>query len=112
MLDFHISNKNQTQETSSNIIKFMNGELQKTSTPKQNDKTGLLKGQEVTQSFINSPKHNKGSLKSAAVTVGNSAKKKVFFNLNDKKDKELSSSSQQTELNDSDWNISRYYLLW
>ncbi|KAL2730828.1 zinc finger protein Dzip1 [Vespula squamosa] len=106
MLDLHINDKNYTQETSSNIIKFMNGELQKTSTPKQNDSTSLLKRQEVTRSFIISPKHNKGSLKSTTVSVGNSAKKKVFFNLKDKKDKELSSSSQQTELNDSDWNIS------
>ncbi|KAF7382299.1 hypothetical protein HZH68_015218 [Vespula germanica] len=106
MLDQHINDKNQTQETSSNIVKFMNGELQKTSTPKQNDSTSLLKRQEVTQSFITSPKHNKGSLKSTTVSVGNSTKKKVFFNLKDKKDKELSSSSQQTELNDSDWNIS------
>ncbi|KAF7381549.1 hypothetical protein HZH66_013943 [Vespula vulgaris] len=106
MVDQHINDKNQTQETSSNIVKFMNGELQKTSTPKQNDSTSLLKRQEVTQSFITSPKHNKGSLKSTTVSVGNSTKKKVFFNLKDKKDKELSSSSQQTELNDSDWNIS------
>nr|KAF7397066.1 hypothetical protein H0235_016603 [Vespula pensylvanica] len=106
MLDQHINDKNQTQETSSNVVKFMNGELQKTSTPKQNDSTSLLKRQEVTQSFITSPKHNKGSLKSTTVSVGNSTKKKVFFNLKDKKDKELSSSSQQTELNDSDWNIS------
>ncbi|KAL2748608.1 zinc finger protein Dzip1 [Vespula maculifrons] len=106
MVDQHINDKNQTQETSSNIVKFMNGELQKTSTPKQNDSTSLLRRQEVTQSFITSPKHNKGSLKSTTVSVGNSTKKKVFFNLKDKKDKELSSSSQQTELNDSDWNIS------
>ncbi|XP_035735087.1 zinc finger protein Dzip1-like [Vespa mandarinia] len=106
MLDLHTNDKNQIQETSSNIIQFMNGEPRKTSTPNQNDSISLLKRQEVIQSFIISPKHNKGSLKSTTVTVGNSIKKKVLFNLKDKKDKELSSSSQQTELNDSDWNIS------
>ncbi|XP_014604439.1 PREDICTED: protein PFC0760c [Polistes canadensis] len=105
--DLHRNEKNETEETSSNIITFMNGELQKTSTPKRNDSTGLTKMQEAkTQSFIISPKNNKGALKSTTVSVGSSTKKKVFFNLKDRSDKELSSSSQQTELNDSDWNIS------
>ncbi|XP_015179501.1 PREDICTED: zinc finger protein DZIP1L [Polistes dominula] len=109
VIDLHKNEKNQTEETSSNIVTFMNGEVQKTSTPKQNDSTSLKKMQEAkTQSFVISPKNNKGALKSTTVSVGSSTKKKVFFNLKDKNDKESShtSSSQQTELNDSDWNIS------
>ncbi|KAI4502721.1 hypothetical protein M0802_001765 [Mischocyttarus mexicanus] len=107
VVDMNINEKNQMEETSSNIITFINEDLQKTSTPKQNDSIGLTKMQEAkAQSFITSPKNNKGALKSTTVSVGSLAKKKVFFNLNSNNDEELSSSSQQTELNDSDYNIS------
>lgn len=95
---------NSQKKVTSILSLNVNEEHHKTSTPNQKDSVSFLKSQEVTH-LIASPKHNKGALKSATVSVVNSAKKKVFFDLKDNKDKEKS-FPEQTELNDSDWNIS------
>ncbi|KAK2579073.1 hypothetical protein KPH14_012668 [Odynerus spinipes] len=104
LLDLNVNEGNETQETSSNITKFMNGELCKTSTPNHKNSINFSKLQKITY-LIDSPKHNKGALKFATTSAVSLTKKKVLFDLKGDKNKEMS-LSQQSELNDSDWNIS------
>jgi len=58
---------------------------------------------------IFSPKNNKSVLKPINSSVGSLVKKKVLFNLDDKKnDMMLSENDQKKNQINNDWNISRY----
>lgn len=59
---------------------------------------------------ILSPKNSKSVLKPMSGSVGSLVKKKVLFDLDDRKESTMLETDQRkAQMNNNDWNISRYY---